>query len=139
MAEVKIINLIKFYVVLLLSEGPKHGYEIIKEIEEKLKKRASAGQIYPFLKKLEKHGYIKSKRMGKREKRVYHLTKEGKAFVKRILNRFGSLIDIAIEPKLTECAHCGCKVYEGGHREVVKGKKLTFCCEYCARSYSRSL
>lgn len=135
MAEVKITNLVKFYTLLLLSEGPKHGYEIIKEISEKLSKRISPGEIYPFLKLLKKHNYIKVKRTGKRKKKVYHLTKDGKVFVKKMLNRFGDLINIAIEPKLTICAHCGCKVYVGGHQEVFKGKRLTFCCKHCAHAF----
>ena len=41
----------------------------------------------------------------------------------------------AIEPKLTGCAHCGCKLYEGGHREKVGGKERMFCCCHCAHSY----
>lgn len=137
MREIKITNLVKFYTMLLLLEEPKHGYEIIKVVKEKLNKNMSPGEVYPFLKKLKKHGYIKTKSIGTRGKKVYYLTKEGKKFVKRILNRFGNLIDIAIEPKLTSCAHCGCKIYKGGHKERIKGKILTFCCHHCAKSYKR--
>lgn len=137
MTGVKITNLVKLYILLLLSEKPKHGYEIIKEIERKIAKKVSPGEMYPFLKMLKKHGYIISEKIGPREKKVYRLTRSGKAFVKKILERFGSLIDIAIEPKLTVCAHCGCRVYKGGYKEKVKGKKLTFCCVHCANSYKK--
>lgn len=139
MQEIKITNLVKFYTVLLLSEGPRHGYKIIKEIGEKLDKKISPGEIYPFLKLLKKNGYIEIKKTGKREKKVYQLTKKGENFVKRMLNRFGDLIDIAIEPRLTVCAHCGCKVYEGGYKETIKGKRLMFCCVHCARSYKKEV
>ncbi len=139
MREIKITNLVKFYTLLLLSEEPKHGYEIIKKIQERIKKRTSPGEIYPFLKLLKKHGYIEIKKTGKREKKVYHLTKEGENFVKIMLNRFGDLIDIAIEPKLTVCTHCGCKVYEGGYTEAIKNKKLTFCCVHCAHSFKKGI
>lgn len=138
MREVKITNLVKFYTILLLLEGPKHGYEIIKNVKEKLNKKMSPGEIYPFLKTLKKHNYVKTKKIGTRGKKVYYLTKKGKIFVKVMINRFGSLIDIAVEPKLTSCAHCGCKIYEGGYREKIKGKILTFCCHHCAKSYKSS-
>ncbi len=42
--EPKITNLVKFYTILLLSDGPKHGYEIIRHLGEKLGKKASPGQ-----------------------------------------------------------------------------------------------
>lgn len=135
MTEVKVNNLVKFYVLLLLNESPRHGYEIIKEVGEKIGKKVSAGEIYPFFKLLKKHGHIESRKIGAREKKVYYLTKDGKKFVKKILERFGSLIDIAIEPKLTVCAHCGCKVYKSGYTERIKKKPLTFCCVHCAKSY----
>ncbi|MBS7641407.1 hypothetical protein KEJ12_07205 [Candidatus Bathyarchaeota archaeon] len=44
-------------------------------------------------------------------------------------------MSVAIEPSLEVCANCGCKVYEGGHREVINGKEMAFCCVHCAESY----
>jgi|TARA_B100001964_G_scaffold244791_1_gene327928 hypothetical protein len=79
----------------------------------------------------------KNKKTGKREKKVYSLTTDGRNFTKNMFNRFGDLIDIAIEPKLTTCAHCNCKVYEGGYTEKFKGKTLKFCCMHCASSYKK--
>ncbi len=38
---------------------------------------------------------------------------------------------------LMVCAHCGCKVYEGGHKEEIEGKDLMFCCHHCAHSFLR--
>lgn len=139
MAEVKITNLVKFYTVLLLSEKPKHGYDIIKEISEKLDKKISPGEIYPFLKLLKKHGLIGIKVEGRRKKKIYSLTKKGRDFVKKSLNRFGNLISIAIEPKITVCIHCGCKVYESGYKERIRGRELKFCCHHCAKSYKSKL
>jgi len=46
---------------------------------------------------------------------------------------------VAIEPSLDVCAHCGCKIYEGGHREVIKGEELVFCCSHCAAPYIREM
>ncbi len=134
-------NLTKFYTLLLLGDGPKHGYEIIKELERKLGKKPSAGQIYPLLKKMEKKGLIahKSAKVGGKEKKVYTLTKEGSKARSRLVDRFSDIISIILEPKLTKCAHCGCKVYESGHEEHIDGKKMMFCCIHCAESFKRSL
>ena len=135
MPEVKVTNMVKFYAILLLHEKPRYGYELIHNIGEKLEKKVSPGQIYPFLKKLQKNKLIAIKKEGKREKKVYALTKEGKAFSRKMIGRFGGLIEVAIEPKLYVCAHCGCKMYSNYHEEKIKGKKLRFCCCHCAKSF----
>ena len=135
MSEVKITNMVKFYTILLLSEGPRTGYEIIKETSEKMGKNTSPGQIYPFLKTLEDNGYLKSAEPASREKIRYDLTQTGKKFVKNMLSRFGEIIKIAIEPSLSTCAHCGCKVYEGAHKETIKNKQFVFWCCHCAKSF----
>lgn len=134
--EVKITNLVKFYTILLLSDGPKHGYEIIMHLGAKLGKKASPGQIYPFLGKLEGSGYVAVKSTGLKDKKVYALTPDGRKFVKKMLSRFEDLIDIAVEPRLTTCAHCGCRMYEGGYEEKIKGKTFRFCCCHCAKSFN---
>ena len=137
MAKVKVNNMVKFYTLCLLATGPKHGYELIKELESKLNRKISASNVYPFLNILIKNKLIKIQKTGKREKKVYVLTNEGRNFTKNMFSRFGDLIDIAIEPKLTACAHCNCKVYEGGYTEKFKGKTLKFCCMHCAGSYKK--
>ncbi len=68
---------------------------------------------------------------------MYELTKEGKELCIKLFKRFANLISIAIEPTLEVCAHCGCKVYEGGYRENVDGKETNFCCIHCANSYRK--
>lgn len=137
MAEVKVTNMVKFCSLYLLTTGPKHGYDLMKELGDKLGRKISASNVYPFLDILIKNRLIKVQKTGKREKKIYVLTHEGKNFTRTIFNRFGDLIDIAIEPKLTTCAHCNCKVYEGGHTEKIKNKALKFCCMHCAGSYKK--
>lgn len=133
--QVKIASLVKFYTILLLKESPKHGYELMKELEKKLECKISTSQVYPFLNILEKNKLINIEEVGGRKKRVYKLTEKGKKFVNSFLQRFGDLLHIAIEPKLTICSHCGCKVYEGGHKEKIKNKEVTFCCHHCAKAF----
>lgn len=136
-----ITNLTKFYTLALLKERPRHGYELMEELEKKIGKKPSSGQIYPLLKKLEESGLISHRvvKLGDKEKKVYTLTGEGEKTAYRVMGRFSEVVSIMLEPKLTKCAHCGCKVYEGGHKERIEGKMLMFCCVHCANSYKRHL
>src|SRR6516164_5218623 len=62
----------------LVSEGPSHGYELMKKLEERAGGiyRASAGTVYPTLQQLEDEGLVTSElRDGKK---VYRLTDEGR-------------------------------------------------------------
>ncbi len=138
MEEVKVTNLVKFFSLFLLYQSPKHGYELIKEVENHLGTKPSTGQIYPFLNALLENGIIKTKEEGNREKKVYELTKEGKKFVEKKLEMFGGVISANIEKDLTTCAHCGCKLYSGAHEEIIAGEKLTFCCKHCAGTYKKN-
>jgi len=136
-----ITNLTKFYTLLLLNEAPRHGYELMTELGEKTGKKPSAGQIYPLLRNLKKKGLVtcETTMIGDKKKKVYALTREGRKTCAMLMARFSDLVSIVLEPKLTKCAHCGCKVYEGGHRERIEGKTLMFCCVHCANSYKRHL
>ena len=71
----------KFVILRLLKEQPRHGYEIIKAIEEKMWGcyTPSAGTIYPTLQLLEDQGYVRAVETG--GKRVYHITREGERFL----------------------------------------------------------
>lgn len=134
MAEIKITNMLKFYTLSLLASGPMHGYDLIKELEANLERKISASNMYPFLSALRKNKLIKFDKIGKRDKKTYYLTQEGKNFTKQMFAKFGDLINIAIEPKITTCP-CGCKIYAGEHTEKIKGKLMKFCCSHCAKTY----
>jgi len=134
MPKVKITNMLKFYTLCLLSTGPKHGYDLIKELQVKLERKVSTSNVYPFLDTLRKNKLVRIDEIGKRDKKVYHLTPEGKNFTKQMFSKFGDLITIAIQPKLTICP-CGCKMYSGGYSQKVDGKVMKFCCSHCAETY----
>lgn len=139
MGQVKISSLVKFYTILLLNEESKHGYDLMKELEKKLGRKISTSQVYPFLNILKKNKLIEIKKIGERKKKIYKLTKKGKKFINSFLQRFGNLLHIAIEPKLTTCAHCNCKVYKGSYKEKINKKELAFCCHHCADSYKKGI
>ena len=67
----------------MLESGPKHGYELMKELETKSGGiyKASAGAIYPALQQLEDEGLVTSDQPS--GKRTYSLTDAGKAELQR--------------------------------------------------------
>ncbi|HYL75760.1 MAG TPA: PadR family transcriptional regulator [Bryobacteraceae bacterium] len=69
---------VRIAILSLLSDGPKHGYELMKELESRSggSYRVSAGTMYPSLQQLEDEGMIVSEQ--KNGKRVYQLTDLGK-------------------------------------------------------------
>jgi len=130
----------RFYILTILYEGPAHGYQILSRFKKRVKKEVSPSLVYPFLQQLEEKGYVKHtlKAIGEKEKKVFELTKKGRELTTALFKRFAELVSIAIEPSLDVCAHCGCKVYEGAHRETINGEELAFCCVHCARSYKET-
>ncbi|MEM2178825.1 MAG: PadR family transcriptional regulator [Candidatus Methanomethylicaceae archaeon] len=129
----------RFYILTILYEGPCHGYIILNKFKERIGKEISPSLVYPFLKQLEEKGFIKYsiKEVGAKKKKVFELTEEGKELCKKLFKRFSALVSIAIEPSLNVCANCGCKVYEGGYKEIINGKEMIFCCKHCAQSYKQ--
>jgi DNA-binding PadR family transcriptional regulator len=73
---------LRFVVLLLIAEKPRHGYEIIKAIEDQLggAYSPSPGVVYPTLTLLEDLGYA-TVTAGDGGKKLYTLTAEGKAFL----------------------------------------------------------
>jgi DNA-binding PadR family transcriptional regulator len=70
---------IRLALLSMLESGPKHGYELMKELEAKSGGiyKASAGAIYPALQQLEDEGMVISDTAA--GKRTYSLTGEGRA------------------------------------------------------------
>lgn len=127
----------RFYILTILYEGPTHGYSIISRFKKLVKKEISPSLVYPFLQQLEEKHLVKYtiEPVGEKERKIFELTQEGKDLCVCLFKRFAGLVSIALESNLYVCAHCGCKVYEGGYREVIGNKEMAFCCTHCAQSY----
>jgi len=130
----------RFYILTILYEGPSHGYSIISRFRKRVKKEVSPSLVYPFLQQLEEKGLVKHtiKPVGEKERKIFELTQSGRELCTDLFKRFAELVAIAIEPSLYICAHCGCKVYEGGYREVIDARETAFCCIHCAIAYKES-
>ena len=84
---------VKFVILRLLKEKPRHGYEIIKALEERLAGcyTPSAGTVYPTLQLLEDQGYVRVVEEG--GKKVYHITPEGEAFLEENKDAIEDIFD----------------------------------------------
>jgi len=83
---------LKYVILQLLDEKPRHGYEVIKELEERAggAYAPSAGTVYPTLQHLEDLGYasVATEESGKK---VYSITEEGR---RHLAERRGHVDDI---------------------------------------------
>ncbi len=80
---------IRIGVLILLSRKPSHGYEIMKETNDKSKGffKPTAGGVYPILRDLETTGYIKGEwhRQKNRNLKTYRITEKGKAILRNAI------------------------------------------------------
>jgi len=72
--------------LFLISEVPRYGYNIIKELEKRTTGyfKVKGGTIYPALQKLETNGLVKSGRRQTTERqarRYYQITEKGQQFL----------------------------------------------------------
>ena len=73
---------LRIVILQLIAERPRHGYEIIKEIEEKLggSYSPSPGVVYPTLTWVEELGYA-TRSAGDDTRKLYAITPEGSAYL----------------------------------------------------------
>ncbi|MGR8008321.1 helix-turn-helix transcriptional regulator [Streptomyces hypolithicus] len=85
---------LRLYLLKLLDEAPRHGYEVIRLLEERFQGlyAPSAGTVYPRLAKLEAEGLVTHATEGGRK--VYSITDAGRA---ELAGRGGELADLELE------------------------------------------
>ncbi|HEU4628969.1 MAG TPA: PadR family transcriptional regulator [Gemmatimonadaceae bacterium] len=73
---------LKYVILRLLDEKPRHGYEIIKELEDRFggAYSPSPGTVYPTLTMLEDLGYA-SARTEEGGRRIYEITDAGRQYL----------------------------------------------------------
>jgi DNA-binding PadR family transcriptional regulator len=88
---------LRLVALALIAQAPRHGYEIIKLVEEKTADwySPSPGIVYPTLTFLEEAGYVTVSSEG--AKKLYTITAEGRAYLD--VNR--DLADVVLD-RLTE-------------------------------------
>ena len=85
-------------ILATLADGPRHGYQLALEIEERSGGtfRFNHGTLYPILHKLESTGLIDgawAEPAGKRKRRQYALTTDGRQHLDRLSDAWTSFVD----------------------------------------------
>lgn len=103
---------LRFVILQLLEEKPRHGYEIIKALEERSggAYAPSPGTVYPTLQLLEDLGYARvASAPGEEGKKVYEITDAGRAHlaenrqtVDSIFDRMTTLVGHLLDEPMTD-------------------------------------
>jgi DNA-binding PadR family transcriptional regulator len=103
---------LKYVILELLKDQPRHGYDIIRALEERMRGRyrPSPGSVYPTLQMLEDLGYVTSAQQ--EGKKVYTITDEGRRYlneqqstVEDIRSRISAGWDAAQRPEVSDLMH----------------------------------
>ncbi len=85
-------------VLLSLAEQPRHGYSILKDVEEMSSGRVllSTGTLYGALSRLLEQGWIErfEEEDASRDRRAYRLTAKGRRILRLEMERMGSLVKL---------------------------------------------
>lgn len=101
---------LKFVILSLLAEKPRHGYEIIKELEERSggTYSPSPGTVYPTLVMLEDMGYARATQE-ESGKKIYSITEDGRAHLAQhgdavddIFDRMARVVEGFFDAPMTE-------------------------------------
>ncbi|RLI05914.1 hypothetical protein DRO26_00715 [Candidatus Bathyarchaeota archaeon] len=88
---------LKLLILMLLSQKPLHGYEIMNKIEERTLGfwRPTAGGVYPVLKRMEKNKLVISKwvKFKDKHRKVYEITSKGRDFINKALEKQKIIFD----------------------------------------------
>jgi PadR family transcriptional regulator len=72
-------SFLDLFVLDLLDDGPKHGYEIMRELKVKTGATIGAGTLYPLLYELEERKLVAGEwnSPNRRSRRIYKITEPG--------------------------------------------------------------
>ena len=91
-----------FQILIALADRPRHGYGIIKEIEEATGEtlRSSTGTVYLAIERLEQEGLIEEQPGDEPRRRYYRLTALGREAAVAEARRLATLLGVARGKKL---------------------------------------
>lgn len=75
-------SFLDLFVLSLLNDGGKHGYEIMRELKIKTGAHIGAGTLYPLLYELEERRLVAGEWVSptRRSRRVYKITDQGEKY-----------------------------------------------------------
>jgi len=94
-----------YHILLSLSREARHGYGIIKEVEERTSGRLEleAGTLYGAIKRLREDGWIEEAEApadADRRRRYYALTESGRAALRTESERLVELVEMARDARI---------------------------------------
>jgi DNA-binding PadR family transcriptional regulator len=93
---------LSFQILVALADQPRHGYGIIKEIEESTGEpfKSSTGTLYLAIERLEQEGFLEEEETSDRRRRYYRLTAAGRDVAVAETRRLATLLGVARTKKL---------------------------------------
>ncbi len=87
-------SFLDLFVLSLLDNGGKHGYEIMRELKTKTGAHIGAGTLYPLLYELEERRLVAGEWMSptRRSRRVYRITDQGEKYRDQSFNGIDKLL-----------------------------------------------
>lgn len=115
---------LRLYLLKLLAEQPRHGYEMIRLLEDHFEGMyaPSAGTIYPRLARLEREGLVAHSR--ERGRKVYHITDAGREELARRRDELEALEE-ELDDSAASLADLAREIHDGV-RDTVQGLKYDF-------------
>jgi DNA-binding PadR family transcriptional regulator len=127
---------LKYVILRLLDEKPRHGYEVIKELEDRFggAYSPSPGTVYPTLTMLEDLGYARAS-ADEGGRKVYEITDAGRAYLKEhsetvdgIFERIARFVEGFLDEPMMEVNHAfkrlGRATYGTASRHVRNAERL---------------
>jgi len=95
------LKMADFYVLLALAEGPRHGYGVMKDVEQEScgEVRLEIGSLYRLLARMLDAGLIEEAE-GDERRRNYRLTRLGRKAMKAEATRLAGLVELMRSRKL---------------------------------------
>jgi len=87
-------SFLDLFVLSLLDNGGKHGYEIMRELKTKTGAHIGAGTLYPLLYELEERRLVAGEWVSptRRSRRVYRITDQGEKYLDQSFNGIDKLL-----------------------------------------------
>ena len=121
----------KYVILKLLRDKPRHGYEVMKELEDRFEGYSpSPGTVYPTLQWLEDEGLVSAEDVA--GKKVYAITDAGRAFldehrdvVEDIFERVRDAVDQALGGAMGEVNDAAGRVMKAAYRTAWRSRDDT--------------
>jgi DNA-binding PadR family transcriptional regulator len=109
------LGVLQMQVLWLLEKEPRHGYALMKKLNDIKSTKIEQGTLYPVLQKLQANGYIEVSDTGPRKSKTYEITDKGRTIMRRSCEDFIMTFDDIIQDyKCKKCGETHCMMLKRG-------------------------